>query len=153
VFDYIDQAGEFSFDGLESYLGTDDPESFIEYCEDYLRTREKIRLSTLRQYTSALAHLKNFGKIRSFADLTYKNIDLFEQYLASKDLSCQTRRSVHKRVKMIANDAHLSRKMTFNDYQKFRMPKVEARKIRYLTDDELKLITDKKLPLKRLDNI
>ena len=153
IFDYIDQADEFSFEGLNDYLGAGDPASFIEYCEEYLKTREKIRRSTFRQYTSALVHLKNFGKIKTFADLTYKNIDLFEQYLASKGLSGQTRRSVHKRVKMIANHAHLSRKMTFNDYQKFRLPKAETRQIRYLTNEELKLITDKKLPLKRLNNI
>ena len=105
VFDYIDQADEFSFDGLDSYLGAGNPESFIEYCEQYLKTREDIRRSTLRQYTSALSHLKKFDKIKTFGDLNYNNIDLFEQYLVSKGLSGQTRLSVHKRVKMIANAA------------------------------------------------
>ena len=150
VFDYIDGVDEFSFDRLNDYLGAGDPESFIEYCEQYLKTREKIRKSTLRQYTSALSHLKKFDKIRSFADLTYKNIDLFEQYLASKGLSGQTRRSVHKRVKMFANDAYLSDRVGKNGYDKFRLPKSETRKIRYLTDEELKLLTGKKLHLERL---
>ncbi len=91
IFDYIDQADEFSFDGLNDYLGAGDPESFIEYCEQFLKTREKIKKSTSRQYNSTLVHLKNFGKIKTFGDLTYKNIDLFEQYLVSKGLSGQTR--------------------------------------------------------------
>lgn len=153
IFDYIDSVDEFSFDGLNDYLGAGDPESFIEYCEQYLETREKIKKSTLRQYNSALAHLRNFGKIKSFSDLTYKNVDLFEQYLASKGLSGHTRRAVHTRIKMIANDAHLSRRMPYNDYQKFRLPKAETWKIRYLIDEELKLLTDKKLPIERLNNI
>ena len=69
----------FSFDGLEGYLDSGDTDSFIEYCEQFLETREGIKKSTSRQYASALAHLKNFGKIKTFGELTYKNIDLFEQ--------------------------------------------------------------------------
>lgn len=144
---------KFSFDGLDDYLGAGNPDSFIEYCEQYLKTREDIRRSTLRQYTSALSHLRKFDKIKTFADLNYKNIDLFDQYLVSKGLSGQTRLSVHKRVKMIANDAYLSRKIKYYDYQSFKMPRAESKQIRYLTDEELKILTEKDLPLKRLENI
>jgi integrase len=43
--------------------------------------------------------------------------------------------------------------MTYNDYQKFRLPGAENKQIRYLTDEELKLLTEKELPLQRLNNI
>ncbi len=150
---YVEITNDFSLQGLENYLKGGDPDSFIEFFSDYLKLKGGIEDSTRRQYNSALAHLKDFGGIQTFGDLTFENIFKFEQYLNSQGLSSQTRRSIHKRVKMVANHAFLSRRLMFNDYQSFRLPRLEEGEIRYLSEQELEKLKNKDLHTERLNRI
>ena len=54
---------------------------------------------------------------------------------------------------MIVSDAYLDDRLAKNAYDKFRLPKAETGQIRYLSDEELKILRDKKLPIDRLNNI
>ena len=54
---------------------------------------------------------------------------------------------------MIVRDAYLDDRLAKNAYDKFRLPKAETGQIRYLSDEELKILRDKKLPIDRLNNI
>jgi integrase/recombinase XerD len=150
---YTDTTDEFSLEGLENYLKGSDPDSFIEFFGVYLDTKKDIEDSTRRQYNSALTHLKDFGLIQTFADVTYENIFKFDQFLVSLGLSPQTRRSIHKRIKMVANHAFYSRRMMFNDYESFKLPRLEDGEIRYLTEQELEKLKTKDLHTDRLNRV
>ena len=62
------------------YEGTDQNQSFIDYMEKQVDS-EKIAEGTRRQKHVVIDSLKRYGKIKTFADLTAKNIFDYDQWL------------------------------------------------------------------------
>jgi hypothetical protein len=80
---YIDQLANFMKDKQDmNFL------DFFEY-EFIGQTRGRTG-STVKKYYSTLNLIKNFGRLTDFGDLTYSNIQKFDDYLRSKKLATET---------------------------------------------------------------
>lgn len=137
-----------SFEQIEAHFKGGNPDSFIEYFENYIEHHQGT-YSTYKQYRSALNHLKRFGGIKTFSDLIPENIYKLTDYLhkpkpnkdpqkePSKPLSPQTVYNIHKRYKPAVRLAHETGRIEKNPYDLIRFQTPKSKEIRYLTIEEL----------------
>jgi len=118
------------------------PDSFIDYFQQANDSFAKA-YSTWKQYNAALNHLRRFGKIKTFGDLTVENIQYLTDHLRSLGLSDQTVYNIHKRVKTIVRRAYLASRIDRNPYDQVKVERGRPGKIRYLTSEEIALIEEK----------
>jgi integrase len=138
---------------LVNYLKNKEQKTFLAFFEFDFIGKKKAEGSTIKQYYSTLSHLKKYGKIIEFDDLTYESISEFNNYLYSLDLMDQTVHTLHKRTKSCVREAMKYDYIIKNPYEFFPMPKLRKNKIRYLTADEVRRIEEKKFSSKRLTEI
>lgn len=119
--------------------------NFIEYMEHRIEERN-LRANTKRNHLTALAALKDFGKINSFASLTVENIMLFDRYLKTKDRKQTTIRGYHKCIKPYIAELVMARKIKENPYNYYKVPRGSAKVRNPLTEAELNKILTTKLP-------
>ena len=118
----IKEKNPFSFDKLERFLEyrKDVDDSFLDFVERRIEERQ-IRASTKCQHRVMLRRLREFGKIRTFEDLTLKNIKLLDDF-QRKFTSVQTTiYSFHKRVKVYVKEAYEYDLIENNPYEKFKV--------------------------------
>lgn len=124
---------------FNEFLNKKNYESFIEFFENYINNIQGA-FSTYKQYRSALNHVKRFGKLNLFADLTPRNLQRFSDYLRLKGLSQQTVYNIHKRLKTVVRRACITDRLQKNPYDSLQIERGRTSIRRYLTGDELKLI-------------
>ena len=95
--------------------------------------------------------LTEYGRLKTFADLTPEKITLFDEYLHKyrrngKPYMQSNIYNYHKLVKAFCNDAVLFDKIERNPYSKLRFDKGEKQTIDFLTEEELDKISKVELP-------
>jgi len=141
-----------SFDEIEAHFKGAKPESFLDYYSAYIENHNGA-YSTYKQYRSTFNHLKSFGGIKLFTDLTPENIQNFSDYLSSAGLSHQTVYNVHKRVKTAVRRAFVAGKIDRNPYDMMRFPVPKSGEIRYFNESSLKKLENWQPDSPKLDKI
>jgi site-specific recombinase XerD len=152
--DQLNKGKRVTIDQLANFMRDKQDMTFLDFFEYHFIGQSKGRTgSTVKQYYSTLNHIKRFGGLRDFGDLTYPNIQLFDDYLRSKGLATETIYNIHKRLKTSVREALKHDYIEKSPYILFKAEKSKQRTIRYLTPDELTRIEEKKFSSDRLNQI
>jgi len=134
--------------------------NFLSYMETHIDD-EDIASGTRKQHNSTLKHLKTFGKIVYFTDITRKNIERFDAYLhglknSDTLMPLVSQSSIygqHKRVKKWIRKAIIDGHIKEDPYLMMKISPGNRNTIRYLTEEELATMEAKQLDNKRIATI
>jgi len=143
---------EINLDNFNSYLGTNKnemPDSFIDFMYNEIGNAN-IRDTTKRQHYVAYEALERFGKIKSFANLTPKSLQEFDNFLR-RDNPKRTQVTIHgyhKRIKPYVIKAYKLGYIEFNPYLRFTDVRGSSKERHPLSQNELDelqslILTDK----------
>lgn len=135
--DLMVKNGKFDMETLKKTKETEVEKSaeFLDWLEDRIYKRS-VKESTRRQHLVMLQELRRFGLIRSFSDLTTRNIKLWDDALKAK-LNCQSSvHGYHKRLKPYILEAIQLELLAANPYDGIKIPRGKSEGIKYLTEDE-----------------
>lgn len=117
-------------------------ESIIEFLERELRESNPT-ISVLNHHRSLFSRIVDYGKLNTFQDLTYQNIDGLDKHLR-KTISSQ--QVLYKRHMVLSKYIDKAVKLGLceaNPYDEYEVPKGTALKpVVFLTESELKMIED-----------
>ncbi|MDR1645989.1 MAG: site-specific integrase [Tannerellaceae bacterium] len=116
-------------------------QSFISFMRKTL-ARNNPSMATLEHHNGLIRRLEEFGIIKTFSDLTYENICLFDAFLRKKINSSATLNKRHSTLKQYIREAISMDMLTKNPYDRFRMPQKKSKEPTFLTDNEIKKILD-----------
>lgn len=136
----------FDFERLKAILRTDDTETFLSFMERRIRERGDIRESTRKTHLSCYSVLKDFGKIKHFGDLTFANIQSFDDWLHGKGIRQTTVWGRHKILKAYINDAIKAGRIEKSPYTSFKAKRGKSEEGRYISEDEMRKIMQCQLP-------
>lgn len=102
--------------------------------------KENLGKSSLGNFNSFMARLNGFGKIKTFADLTYSNIADFDTYLRKYITSQPTLYKKHAMLKHYIIIAIKRDMLIKNPYDNFEVKKGKHKEPTFLTPEELQLI-------------
>jgi len=122
--------------------------NFIDYMKHCIEI-EKSRQSTKRQKQVVVDALIRWGGIETFADLTVKNIKEFDIWLhadGTRSDACVF--NYHKRLKVCTRLAYEEGIIEKNPYEMVSFSRGKSKERTPLTENELKLIREAKLPTK-----
>lgn len=136
------QSGDaFSLDGLTAYLNAKHSKGdFVTYMEERIRARNDIAKTTKACHLKALKLVREFGKFRSFEDVTRRNILAFDEFLHSFKYKQATIHYHHKVLRIYINDAIARGFMSDYPYRGIKIERGKSEVRKYLTLDEIKLI-------------
>lgn len=137
------QNNPFSWSEFENYMddGGGGDESFIKFVENLVETKNDITESTRRNHRKFSVALKEFGKIKTFEDLTYINITRYDDWLHGRNNYMQsTIASYHKYMKVYINEAIKRNLISTSPYIGFKVSQGKSSKRKYLTTDQLSAI-------------
>ena len=125
---------------LISNIETDE-NSFISFVEERAQKRA-VREPTRGRYSVFVNKLRNYGKIRSFSDLTVASVKDFDYWLHSFKVSQGTIYNYHKSLKLFINEAVALDKIAVNPYNKLRgtISRGDKEVIEYLTYKEMQQV-------------
>ena len=135
--DFMVKNDKFDIETLKKTKETEVEKSadFLDWLEDRIYKRS-VKESTRRQHLVMLQELRRFGLIRSFSDLTTRNIKLWDDALKAK-LNCQSSvHGYHKRLKPYILEAIQLELLASNPYDGIKIPRGKSEGIKYLTEDE-----------------
>lgn len=125
----------------------------IEFMEKELRER-KPTTSVLEHHSILIRQLERYGKISTFADLTYKNIDGFDKFLRETINSQPVLYKRHNAFKHYIEKAIKLGLCKSNPYDEFKVEKGKDLKTPvFLTEEELQKIKDFAPADEKLDNV
>lgn len=130
---------------LISNIETDE-NSFIAFVEERAQKRA-VRESTRGRYSVFMNKLRNYGKIKSFSDLTVANVKDFDEWLHSFKIGQGTIYNYHKSLKLFINEAVALDKIAVNPYNKLRgtISRGDKEVIEYLTREEMLAVENTKI--------
>lgn len=140
--------GSVDVDALSLALRDNKSGSFIDYVA--LRAEKRpVRNSTKQHYYVFMKALKEWGRIKTFGDITKQSIKDWADWLLSPDrnkgkgYSKATICNYHKYMKEFINEAVADDYISCNPYQKLRMKidRGEKDSIDYLTEEQVKKIS------------
>lgn len=144
--DSIINGTEFTVDNLKKHLGTwTDPNSFLNFMELRINSRDDIRQTTRIGHQTVLNILKEYGKISTFADLTAVNIRNLDEWLRKRYKNQSSVRARHAVVKTYIHEAIREELITHDPYISIKIPKGKSVKRKYLTEKDLSRLADLKL--------
>ncbi len=110
--------------------------SFLDWLDNQIESRTDIRESTKRAHRQTAQHLRKFGKIQTFADLTTKNIALWDDKIKTHVKKQTSAHGYHKRLKPYIKKAIQLDLLAESPYRKFKVARGRSEGIKYLTEDE-----------------
>lgn len=137
----------FSFSSLELYLENEEGNtgSFLEFMYDRIQLRE-LEDSTRNQHMVVYRKLLDFGKMKTFNDITVPVIKSFDDYIRQESIKCQsTIYSIHKRVKPYVREALELGYVKKDPYDVFKTQAGHSQTRKYLTSAEMDRIEKCKL--------
>jgi site-specific recombinase XerD len=143
----------FTLEKLSSYLSGDKTEiTFTGFMKHEIDTRTDIRPSTRKHHESIQKRIEGFKKIKYFSDLTYQNIEDFDNYLRKDRINQSTIYNIHKRIKSYIARAINNEKMGVEQdpYLRFKCKDGQTNERKFLTWEELLKVQEKDLKIKRL---
>lgn len=155
ILSLIQNGEEFTFEGLQSFLDVenDKSENFIDFVERKIRTRSDLRETTRRSQMKLVTALSDFGKIKNVADLTKKNIILFDDFLHAKGIKQSTVHFYHKVLKTYIHDAIRHEMLSTDPYLAITIKRGDYEDGRYLSESEFSTIRDVVLPTESLNKV
>lgn len=130
------------------FNGYDQNQSFINYMKDQVAA-ESIADGTRAHKLSTIAALEEFGKIRTFADLTPANLWAFDQYLRAQDDKGDYTiwHSYHKKIRMYIHQLKAAGMIPADPYEPISslIPRGKNKERRPLSEAEIKLILNASL--------
>jgi integrase len=124
-----------------------DSSSFISFVEERAEKRA-VKDSTRERYTVFINKLREYGKIKSFSDLTTWKVKEFDEYLHGQNIMQSTIYNYHKSLKLFANEAVAYDKIEVNPYAKLRgkISRGDKKVIDYLNEDEMRMVETAAMP-------
>lgn len=97
---------------------------FLDWLEDRI-SRRPIKESTRKHHRTVLKSLRDFGKIKTFTDVTSRNIKLWDDYIRSLDkVNCQASvHGYHKRLCPYIQEALELQLIDVNPYANVKIPR------------------------------
>ena len=113
----------------------DESNDFLAWLEKRIMLRG-VTESTRRQHLVMHRCLKEFGQIRTFEDLTTRNIKLWDDYIRTKVTAQSSVHGYHKRLKPYIQEALQLNLIARNPYETMRIPRGRSEGIKFLTEEE-----------------
>lgn len=159
LYEFIGQTSlddSFTFAKLDMYWNktaeTSADDSFLQYMTKRIGERP-VSDSTKERQRCVLRALHEFGKIRTYEDITLQNIRLFDEYVKTK---CTKRSSIynyHKILKTFVRDAFFAELINFNPYENFKLDKGEFTDRKFLGPEELAKLETKEIENESLSRV
>jgi site-specific recombinase XerD len=99
-------------------------------------------MATLEHHNGLIRRLEEFGSIKTFADLTYENVCLFDAFLCKTVNSPATLNKRHSTLKYYIREAISLDLLAKNPYDRFKMPKKKSKIPTFLTDTDIQKVLD-----------
>lgn len=110
--------------------------NFLDWLDAQIEARKDIRESTKRAHRQTAQHLRKFGKIQTFADLTTKNIALWDDEIKLHVKKQTSAHGYHKRLKPYIKKAIQLDLLAESPYRKFKVARGRSEGIKYITEAE-----------------
>lgn len=122
---------------------TDDRSSqdFIAYCEEALAA-EDIKIGTRKHKQVVIDAVKTYGKLKTYSDLTPKNILAFDRWLHNGERSDVTIYGYHKRLKKWVGELARLDEIPRNPYKIVSVTRGKSKERQPLLESELKKMRD-----------
>lgn len=145
----------FDFDRFKAWMVASDEQGigFVEWVEKRIAERNDIRKSTKRNHMKLVALLRKIGNIRTFADVTKKNVLKMDTYLHSTGIRQTTIASYHKFMKTYVHDAMSSGLIERDPYVGVKIDIGKSVWGRFLTVDEVEAIEKAEMPTESLERV
>lgn len=145
----------FDFDRFKAWMVASDEQGigFVEWVEKRIAERNDIRKSTKRNHMKLVALLRKIGNIRTFADVTKKNVLKMDTYLHSTGIRQTTIASYHKFMKTYVHDAMSSGLIERDPYIGVKIDIGKSVWGRFLTVDEVEAIENAEMPTESLKRV
>lgn len=145
----------FDFDRFKAWMVASDEQGigFVDWVEKRIAERNDIRKSTKRNHMKLVALLRKIGNIRTFADVTKKNVLKMDTYLHSTGIRQTTIASYHKFMKTYVHDAMSSGLIEKDPYIGVKIDIGKSVWGRFLTVDEVEAIEKAEMPTESLKRV
>lgn len=145
----------FDFDRFKAWMLASDEQGigFVDWVEKRIAERNDIRKSTKRNHMKLVALLRKIGNIRTFADVTKKNVLKMDTYLHSTGIRQTTIASYHKFMKTYVHDAMSSGLIEKDPYIGVKIDIGKSVWGRFLTVDEVEAIEKAEMPTESLKRV
>lgn len=145
----------FDFDRFKAWMVASDEQGigFVDWVEKRIAERNDIRKSTKRNHMKLVALLRKIGNIRTFADVTKKNVLKMDTYLHSTGIRQTTIASYHKFMKTYVHDAMSSGLIEKDPYIGVKIDIGKSVWGRFLTVDEVEAIEKAEMPTDSLKRV
>ena len=145
----------FDFDRFKTWMVSSDEQGigFVDWVEKRIAERNDIRKSTKRNHMKLVALLRKIGNIRTFADVTKKNVLKMDTYLHSTGIRQTTIASYHKFMKTYVHDAMSSGLIEKDPYIGVKIDIGKSVWGRFLTVDEVEAIEKAEMPTESLKRV
>lgn len=145
----------FDFDRFKAWMVASDEQGigFVDWVEKRIAERNDIRKSTKRNHMKLVALLRKVGNIRTFADVTKKNVLKMDTYLHSTGIRQTTIASYHKFMKTYVHDAMSSGLIEKDPYIGVKIDIGKSIWGRFLTVDEVEAIEKAEMPTESLKRV
>ena len=145
--DEMMQAKCFSLDNLKAaidhaYKPKDD---MWEWIRNRIAERP-LAPATKKQHYSAMSVIESLGIFRTWSDLTLAKLKRFDEHLRNAGLTQVTIYTYHKRLKPYLHDAVIYGIIAHSPYERFKTPKGQSKRIRYLTAEECSKLESAAMP-------
>ena len=114
---------------------------FIAYCEEALAA-EDIKIGTRKHKQVVIDAVKTYGKLRTYGDLTAKNILAFDRWLHNGERSDVTIYGYHKRLKKWVGELARLEEISRNPYKIVSITRGKCKERQPLLESELKKMRD-----------
>jgi site-specific recombinase XerD len=110
--------------------------SFIEFTRKNLALRNPSD-ATFEHHSGLIRRIEEFGKIKTFADLTYENIVLFDGFLRRTIQSSATLHKRHSTLRYYIREAIKRELISKDPYALFKIPLKKSKEPTFLNDAEI----------------
>jgi site-specific recombinase XerD len=128
-----------------------DVHSFIEFMKTELRKRNPT-WATIDHHNVLIRRLEEFEKIKTFSDLTYKNISDFDGYLRKKIKSSATLNKRHCALRQYIRQAINMDLLKKDPYSLFKMPPKKSKEPVFLEENEIYSILKYETKIEKLEH-
>lgn len=159
--DLIRENKPFDWESFSRFINTSSPrsETFIDYIARRIDERTNIKASTKKSHKKILASLEEFGKIKTFAELTKGNIADYYEWMLNRDItklgtnglevktkmSQQTVWGYMKILRTYIHDAILHEKIDKDPSQGIKVKRGNSEQDRWLSEEEIQKIEEAKM--------
>ena len=116
-------------------------QDFIAYCEEAFAA-EDIKIGTRKHKQVVIDAVKTYGKLRTYGDLTPKNILAFDRWLHNGERSDVTIYGYHKRLKKWVGELARLEEIPRNPYKIVSITRGKCKERQPLLESELKKMRD-----------